>query len=360
MNIPGTLKQQPCSENNIDTKFSSLWHVIGNTPMFRICYTYRGVRQHIYVKCEQYNLTGSIKDRIALYILQQSYKFNKIRPGDKIVEVSSGNTGISFAAIGKALGHHVQIIMPDWLSRERTDIIRSLGAEVLPVSREQGGFIDAMRLAELLGRENKNIFLPQQFTNTWNVDTHYQTTAPEIWEQMLHHRILVNAFVAGVGTGGTIMGVARYLQKKEPSIKVYPIEPAESPTLTTGYKKGSHRIQGISDEFIPEIIDLEQLEPVIPVHDGDAILMAQLLATRLGLGVGISSGANLVGAIKVKEQLGEEANVVTIFPDCNKKYLSTDLMQTEPVKPEYISSAIELNHYQPLSRRFTTYMSSSD
>ena len=153
-----------------------------------------------------------------------------------------------------------------------------------------------------------------------------------------------DAFVAGVGTGGTIMGVGKYLRTKNPNIKIHPLEPAESPTLSTGYKVGSHRIQGISDEFIPAIVKLNEMDPVIKVSDGDSILMAQKLARTLGLAVGISSGANLIGAIQLQNQSDKPLNVVTVFSDSNKKYLSTDLMKEEPVKQGYLSPEIELFH----------------
>jgi cysteine synthase A len=157
--------------------------------------------------------------------------------------------------------------------------------------------------------------------------------------------IVPQAFVAGVGTGGTVMGVGRYLRSKVPSIKIYPLEPAESPTMSTGHKTGHHRMQGISDEFIPAIVKLETLDKVIAVHDGDAILMAQQLAGQLGLAVGISSGANFLGAVEIQNMLGDDAVVVTIFPDDNKKYLSTDLLHSEPVRPGYLTPDISLTNY---------------
>jgi cysteine synthase A len=156
--------------------------------------------------------------------------------------------------------------------------------------------------------------------------------------------------VAGVGTGGTVMGVGNYLKKRNPSIRIHPLEPAESPTLSTGFKVGSHRIQGISDEFIPSIIKLDKLDSVISIHDGDAILMAKKLACQLGLAVGISSGANVIGAIILQNEIGPDAKVVTILPDSNKKYLSTDLMKEEPLKEGYLSNHIQLLDYTPISR----------
>jgi cysteine synthase A len=334
----------------LKSKFEHLWHLVGNTPMLELQYKYQGTSGRIYVKCEHYNLTGSIKDRIALYTLFNAYKQGTIKPGDEIIEATSGNTGIAFAAIGKAMGHPVKIIMPNWLSKERIDIIKSLGAEVVLVSKEEGGFLGSIRLAESLALQNADTFLPRQFDNRDNVFAHEQTTGVEIWEQLKNNGLTPDALVAGVGTGGTIMGAGNYLRSKNPAVKIHPLEPAESPTLTTGYKVGSHRIQGISDEFIPAIVKLNQLDEVIQANDGDAILMAQKLAKQLGLAVGISSGANVIGAIKLQRKLGAKSCVVTIFSDSNKKYLSTDLMKEEPVKEGYVSTETEFITYHPISR----------
>ncbi|MBB2147487.1 PLP-dependent cysteine synthase family protein [Pedobacter gandavensis] len=336
--------------STMEGKFQHLSLLVGNTPMLELSYTYQGNLNKIYVKCEHYNLTGSIKDRMALYTLKKAYAEGKIKPGDQIVEATSGNTGIAFAAIGKALGHPVTIIMPNWLSKERIDIIKSLGAEIILVSKEEGGFIGSIKLAEFMAANNPNIFLPKQFENIANPEAHEYTTGKEIWEQLRLKNLSPDAFVAGVGTGGTIMGVGNYLRSQNAEIKVHPLEPAESPTLTTGYKVGSHRIQGISDEFIPEIIKLNELDEVIQVNDGDAILMAQKLAKKLGLAVGISSGANVIGAIKQQKKMGKESCIVTIFSDSNKKYLSTDLMKEEPIKEGYISPEVEFLDYQAFSR----------
>jgi cysteine synthase A len=344
----------PGDNKNLDpilqNKFLHLWDLIGDTPMLEIKYRYKNRTSSIYVKCEHYNLTGSIKDRMALYILEQAYKNGKIKTGDIIAEATSGNTGIAFAAIGKALGHHVKIIMPDWLSKERMHIIRSLGAEIILVSKEEGGFLGSISVSEKMAKENPAVFLPRQFENIYNAEAHEKTTAKEIWMQLQLIDVTPDAFVAGVGTGGTIMGVGKYLHTRNPAIKIHPLEPLESPTLSTGHKVGSHRIQGISDEFIPAIVKLDQLDPVIKVSDGDSILMAQKLAKQLGLAVGISSGANLIGAIMAQNNAAVPISVVTIFSDSNKKYLSTDLMKDEPVKENYISPEVELLGYEGIHR----------
>lgn len=331
--------------SKIDKKFDHLWQLVGNTPMLQITYSFKGKVNVIYAKCEHYNLTGSIKDRMALYIMQKAYSLNNIKPGDRIVEATSGNTGISFSAIGKHLGHPVTIIMPDWLSNERVAIIEGLGATIIPVSKAQGGFLGSISMSQEMAAKDPNVFLPEQFENIYNAEAHEKTTAREIWEQLKSIDLKLDAFVAGVGTGGTVMGVNAYLKKRNPYIKVHPIEPRESPTLTTGYKTGSHRIQGISDEFIPAIVKLDALGEVLQVSDGDAILMAQKMGRDLGLGVGISSGANMIGAMMAKEYLGERAVVVTVLPDSNKKYLSTDLMKEEAVKEDYLTPMVELIDY---------------
>jgi cysteine synthase A len=318
--------------------------------MVEIQYSYRGEHSKIYAKCEHYNLTGSVKDRMALYILFQAYKQGAIKPTDTIVEASSGNTGIAFAAIGKALGHEVVIIMPDWLSKERMHIIKSMGAKIHLMSRTEGGFLGSIRLAECMERTSDKYFLPRQFENRYNAEAHELSTGPEIWTQLQSVGLVPDTFVAGVGTGGTVMGTGKFLKIKNPAMKIHPLELAESPTISTGYKVGNHRIQGISDEFIPAIVKLEDLDEIMQASDGDAIIMAQKLATELGLAVGISSGANMIGAIKLKALLGPTATVVTLLSDSNKKYLSTDLMKEEPVRADYISTDTLFTGYQPISR----------
>lgn len=239
--------------------------------------------------------------------------------------------------------------MPNWLSKERIDIIRSMGAEVVLISKEEGGFLGSIKMCEALA-EKGGVFLPRQFENRYNEEAHEKTTGKEIWEQLKINGLKPDAFVAGVGTGGTVMGVGKCLKGYDPSVRIHPLEPAESPTLTTGYKVGSHRIQGISDEFIPEIVKLNELDAIIQANDGDAIIMAQKLAKELGLAVGISSGANVIGAIKLKEEMGEDAVVVTLLCDSNKKYLSTDLVKEEPVKDSFISTDTVFTAYHPIGR----------
>jgi len=234
--------------------------LIGNTPLLQINLTYKGYPRTIYAKAENMNMTGSIKDRMAYHIMQKAYESGALKPGDSIYEATSGNTGISFSAIGKSLGHDVTIFIPDWLSKERINLIRSLGANLRLVSREEGGFLGSIEMARELAMKNDNVFLPSQFSNEDNVEAHYLTSGPEIWWQLKFRGLIPDAFVAGVGTGGTIMGVGKFLKEQSETIKIHPLEPANSPTLSTGCKVGKHRIEGISDEFIPSIMSLDKLD----------------------------------------------------------------------------------------------------
>jgi cysteine synthase A len=337
-------------KNDIQPRIRGLSNLIGNTPLLVIAFNYRGEKRTLYAKAENLNMTGSIKDRMALHVIQQAHATGALKPGDRIAEATSGNTGIAFAAIGRALGYPVTIFMPNWMSVERIKLIESFGAKIVLISKEEGGFVGSIERSEQLAKTEKNVFLPRQFANTDNIAAHYMTTGPEIWWQLRLHCLQPDAFIAGVGTGGTIMGAGRFLKEKYPSIRLHPLEPSNSPTLSTGYKVGRHRIQGISDEFIPSIVDLKALNDIVSVDDGDAILMAQKLAAELGLGVGISSGANFLGALKIQNKLGREAVVVTIFSDDNKKYLSTDLLKEEPVKDGFLAPDIELLHFQAFKR----------
>ncbi|BDU77312.1 PLP-dependent cysteine synthase family protein [Mesoterricola sediminis] len=331
-------------------RIHDLGHLVGNTPLLEIRFTFEGKPRRIFAKAENLNMTGSIKDRMALHVLTRAYERGVLAPGAPIAEATSGNTGIAISALGRALGHPVTIFMPDWMSQERKDLIRSLGATIRLVSHAEGGFLGSIRLSEELAAATPGCFLPCQFSNEDNVTAHLTSTGPELWCQLHVQGLVPDAFVAGVGTGGTVMGVGGFLRQRNPAVRVYPLEPANSPTLSTGHKVGKHRIQGISDEFIPAIVKMDELDEVVAVDDGDAILMAQMLASRLGLGVGISSGANFLGALKVQEALGADAVVATIFSDDNKKYLSTDLMREEPVKPDFLSPRVELTEFRACKR----------
>ena len=322
--------------------------MIGRTPLVEIRYRSAGRRRRLFAKYEQENMTGSVKDRMALWVLRRAYERGELRPGDTITEATSGNTGIAFAALGRALGHPVRIYMPDWMSRERSALTHAMGAEIIPVSREEGGFLGSIALADRYAAERPGVFLPHQFDNPANAEAHEHTTGAEIIAQLASQGLPCDGFVAGVGTGGTVMGVGRALRRAFPGVRVHPLEPANSPTIRTGCKLGAHRIQGISDEFVPSLLRPQELDPVLDVWDGDAILMAQRLASR-GLAVGISSGANVLGADQLLDELGDDAVVVTVLPDSNKKYLSTALCGDEPVRDEYRAPAIEIEWWRAIA-----------
>ena len=318
-------------------------HFIGNTPLLEIHLKHKGEPLALFAKYEAYNFSGSIKDRMAYHIVKEFYNKGSLKSGDEIVEATSGNTGIAFAALGAALGHPVTIFMPNWMSSERVGLIKSYGANVHMVSKEEGGFLGSIQLANEYANHKPNTFQPHQFDSIYNQKAHYISTGPEIVRQIQSRGLEIDAFVAGVGTGGTIMGVGAFLKEQNNNVKLHPLEPSNSPTLSTGHKVGKHRIQGISDEFIPSIVKLEELDEIIAVDDGDAIIMAQKLTKSFGLGLGISSGANFLGAIKAQEMLGNTKSVVaTVFCDSNKKYISTDLTNKEPVRKGFISTDVEL------------------
>ncbi len=322
-------------------KLDSVSTLISNTPLLEITYRYKGEERLIYTKAEYYNMTGSLKDRIAYHILRTAYERNHIKESDIIVEATSGNTGISFSALGRLLGHKVVIYMPEWMTEERINIMRSYGADVITVSRAEGGFIGAIKKTEDLARHG-GVFLPRQFSNDENTEAHYLTTGTEIANTLAELGKTADCVVAGVGTGGTIMGVGKKLKEVNPNCKLFPLEPLNSPTLSTGYKIGMHRIYGISDEFIPPILKMDKIDKVVSVDDGDAITMAKMISENLGIGVGISSGANFLGCVMAQNILGKDSTVVTVFADDNKKYLSTDYAKNTQYLNGYVSKDIEL------------------
>ncbi len=306
--------------------------LIGNTPMVKIKYRYQDKVGYVYAKLEYYNYTGSIKDRVAYYILKKSKELGLLKDNQPIVEATSGNTGISFAALGAYYNHPVHIFMPDWASVERVSIMKLYKAHVHLVSKEEGGFREAIRRSEEYAKKLDG-FLPRQFENNLNVEAHYNTTAKEIVSSMP----LVDTFVSGIGTGGTLMGVAKYLKEKDKTIKIIALEPNKMPLLSGGKIIGNHKIEGIGDDFIPKIVDKEYIDDIIVINDEDAINMSRLLAKKLGLGVGISSGANFLASV-----LSNGNNVATVFADDFKKYLTTDLTKEIDTNPKLLSNQIEL------------------
>ena len=312
---------------------------IGNTPLIKIKYKYNGKEDYIYTKLESYNITGSIKDRVAYYMIQKAYEEGKLKKGQEIVEATSGNTGIALAAMGVFFGNPVRIFMPDWVSKERLYLMKMYNAEVTLISKEEGGFKRAIEEAKIYAKEY-NAFLSNQFENDNNVLAHYETTGKELLEKLNNN---IGGFVSGIGTGGTLMGVAKRLKEFDKNIKIYALEPDQMPLLSQNKIIENHKIEGIGDDFIPKIVDRELIDEIILINDEDAINMSRKIAKELGIGVGISSGANMIASILVKEKNKKE--IVTVFPDDNKKYLSTDLNKTIDNNKDFISNKIELLDY---------------
>ena len=313
--------------------------LIGNTPMIKIKYKYQNQENYVYAKLEYYNYSGSIKDRIAYYILTKSKELGYLKDGQAIVEATSGNTGISFAALGALFHHPVHIFMPDWVSLERIKIMELYGAHVYLVSKEEGGFREAIRRSEEYAKKI-NGFLPQQFENTLNVEAHYNGTGKEILRDLPE----VDTFVSGIGTGGTLMGVAKCLKEHNDSIRIVALEPSKMPMLSGEKIIGNHKIEGIGDDFIPKIVDENLIDKVILINDEDAINMSRMLAQKLGLGVGISSGANFLASV-----LSGGNCIATVFADDLKKYLSTDLAKDIDDNPNFISNQIELLEFNVIN-----------
>ena len=312
----------------------NLEKLIGNTPMIKIDYEYEGKTGSIYTKLEYYNYSGSIKDRIALYILEKSKENGELKDGQPIVEVTSGNTGISFSAIGALLGHEVHIFMPDWVSLERRNLIEMYGANVHLVSKEEGGFKKALELAEEFAIKH-DAFRPLQFDNELNVEAQYKTTGQEIIDAVPD----VNAFVSGIGTGGTLMGIGKRLKDNNPDSKIIALEPSTLSILKMGMVEGSHLIEGIGDDFIPGIVDRGAIDDIVLIHDCDAINMSKRIAKEFGLGIGISSGANFLASVLSDS---DELTIATVFPDDNKKYITTKLSEEIDTDSKLLSNNVKL------------------
>ena len=316
----------------------SIGRLIGNTPMIKINYEFEGKTDCIYTKLEYYNYSGSIKDRIALYIIEKSRQNGELVDGQSIVEVTSGNTGISFSAIGAYYGHDVHIFMPDWVSLERRKIIEMYGAHVHLVSKKEGGFKKALELAEEFAYEN-NSFRPLQFDNSLNPEAQYKTTGQEIIDALPD----VNAFVSGIGTGGTLMGIGKRIKENNPDSQVYALEPSTLSILKMGMEEGSHMIEGIGDDFIPGIVDQDLIDDIVLIEDLDAINMSKRIASEFGLGIGISSGANFLAGVLMNR---DGLTMATVFADDNKKYITTKLSEKIDSNPELISNKVKLIDFE--------------
>ncbi|WP_062551481.1 cysteine synthase A [Peptoniphilus phoceensis] len=273
----------------------------------------------IFVKVEKSNPAGSIKDRAALYMIKGAIKDGSLKEGMEIVEPTSGNTGIAIAMIGRALGYKVNIVMPSSMSVERRNLIEAFGANLILTG--EGGMQAAVDKAKELVATG-NYFMPNQFENKYNALAHEETTGPEIYENLKD----ISGFIAGIGTGGTVSGVGRYLKNQDEKIKIWGLEPDESPLLTRG-EAGGHKIQGIGANFIPKVLDTKILDKTIRVKSDEAIEMAKRLSREEGLLVGISAGANVLGALKMQEEIG--GNIVTVAPDTAERYMSTELFKNE-------------------------------
>lgn len=314
--------------------------IIMKTPMIKIDYKYKGNIKKIYAKLEYFNITGSIKDRVAFYIIKNAIERGELKEGMPIVEATSGNTGIALAALGAYYNHPVYIFIPDWASKERINLMKSYGANIIIVSKEEGGFIKCVSEAKKKAEE-LNGFLANQFANKDNFLAHYETTGSEILEQIKEP---IGGFVSGIGTGGTLMGIGTRLKEQFKNFTLAAVEPDVMQILSGGKLKQQHKIEGIGDDFLPDLVEKEKIDKILLINDDDAINMSRKLSKELGLGVGISSGANFLGSVLLENEIKE--NIVTVFADDNKKYLSTDLSKDIDLSEKFISNQIELLKYE--------------
>ena len=299
--------------------FENALSLICNTPLVRLEKVSKKAGGNVYAKLESSNPGGSIKDRICLSMIEAAEKAGKLHPGDTILEPTSGNTGIGLALVAAVKGYKAILIMPESMSTERFGLLSSFGAEVIltpAIDGMKGSIVEAERLL----KEHPEYYMPDQFSNPANPDIHRKTTAPEIWDALNGK---VDAFVAGVGTGGTITGVGEVFKAKNSSIRIIAVEPASSRVLSGG-SPGPHKIQGIGAGFIPKVLNRAVIDEIVPVTDDDAFETAKMLAREEGLMVGISSGANVFGAMKMAKALGPEKNVVTVLPDTGERYISIE------------------------------------
>ena len=299
--------------------YDNILELIGNTPMVRLSKVVDKGSAEVLAKLEMFSPGGSVKDRIALNMVEQAEKKGFLKPGSVIVEPTSGNTGIGLAVVGRVKGYKVLLTMPDGMSQERIQILQSFGAEVVLTPAKEG-MVGAVEKARELVATMKDAFMPQQFMNPDNPAMHRKTTAREILKDTDGK---VDAFVSGVGTGGTITGVGEVLKKHDPKIKIVAVEPKNSSVLSGG-KAGPHMIQGIGAGFVPEVLNRDLIDEIIPVDDQEAYQMAKRLSKEEGIFAGLSSGAACVAALKVAKQLGSGKTVVVIFPDSGERYLSIE------------------------------------
>lgn len=305
--------------------YKSAADLIGNTPLVEVGHIEEkfGLKARVLVKLEYFNATGSVKDRVAKAMIEDAEKKGILKPGATIIEPTSGNTGIGLAAIATAKGYRTIIVLPETMSVERRNIIKAYGAEIV-LTPGYKGMTGAIAKAEELKNEIEGSMIAGQFVNPANPDAHRRTTGPEIWNDTDGE---VDAFVAGVGTGGTITGVGEYLKSKNDKIEIIAVEPATSPVLSQG-KPGSHKIQGIGAGFVPEILNTKIYDSVVPVDNDDAFGYARLISHTEGILVGISAGAALYAAIEwAKKPENEGKTIVALLPDSGDRYYSTSLFE---------------------------------
>lgn len=299
--------------------FNNALEMVGNTPLIKLNNIVKGDMAEVYVKLEKQNPAGSVKDRAALGMVERAEELGLIKKGDIIVEPTSGNTGIALAMIGSLKGYRVIIVMPETMSEERRSLIKAYGAELV-LTEGAKGMKGAIAKAVEIAEEQKGFYIPQQFVNEANPNKHYETTAEEIFKDVID----LDMFVAGVGTGGTISGVGKKLKELKPDVKVIAVEPEKSPVISGG-QPGPHKIQGIGAGFIPDIYTKDVVDKVLTATDEEAIEAARLVAREEGILIGISSGANVAIALKLAKELGKGKKIVTIAPDGGEKYISMGL-----------------------------------
>lgn len=303
--------------------YSSADLLIGHTPLLELSHIEKefGLKAKIFAKLEYFNPAGSVKDRVAKAMLDEAEKSGKIKAGATIIEPTSGNTGIGLASVGVARGYKVIIVMPETMSVERRQIIKAYGAEIVLTDGSKG-MKGAIAKAEELHAATPGSFIPGQFVNPANPKAHYDSTGPEIWEDTDGK---VDWFVAGVGTGGTVTGVGKFLKEKKSGVKIAAVEPASSPVLSTGVA-GPHKIQGIGAGFVPDVLDKNAYDEVVRVANEDAFAYGKLVGRKEGVLVGISSGAALWAAVEIaKRPENDGKQIVVLFPDTGDRYLSTPL-----------------------------------
>lgn len=306
---------------------NSILELIGETPVVKLNHIVGKADADVYLKLEYFNPGGSVKDRIALSMIEEAEKRGDLKPGSTIIEPTSGNTGIGLAMVAAAKGYRTILVMPDTMSLERRNLLKAYGAELILTPGAEG-MRGAIQKAEQLAAENPDYFMPQQFNNPDNVKAHLETTAQEVLEQFGDQ---LDAFVSGVGTGGTITGVGKVLKKNNPNIHLVAVEPAASPVLSGG-KPSPHKIQGIGAGFVPDILDTSIYDEVITIENEEAFEWARKVAREEGILVGISSGAAIAAALKIARRLGAGKKVLAVIPSNGERYLTTPLFQFETIK----------------------------